>query len=83
MDFIALHFRIQCFQLCHVDSIGVFTACGYADNLAGIFLFVITYRYRSPGGFPNFRFIVLACQISFDSFFSVRQTGRSDCNTAS
>ena len=30
-----VHFGIQCFQLCHVDSVSILCACGYACQLAG------------------------------------------------
>ena len=38
-----VYFGVQCFQLCHVHGVSVFTACGYPDNLTGESCFVISY----------------------------------------
>ena len=43
-----IYFIVQCFQLCHVDGVGVFTACSYIGNLAGEI--TVSDRYCTRSG---------------------------------
>ena len=45
------HFIVQCFQLSHVDSVSVFTACRYIGNLSCRTCF--SYGYRPVTGLPS------------------------------
>ena len=58
-----VHFVIQCFQLCYVHRVGVFTACGDTCDLAGYTGFFVPHSHRGLGtlvGSRNFSLLFLS-----------------------
>ena len=52
-----VYFGIQCFQLRHVDSVGVFRTGGYIRNLAA--RTCTSYGYRPVTGLPSINHLFL------------------------
>ena len=56
-----IYFTVQCFQLCHVDRIRVFTAGSHSRNLSGQTGITVSYGNITGRCFPRSKQFILLC----------------------